>query len=68
MTIKKWAIAASAAIAIVSCAQELSPQEYVLDGVTLRFTSEISEEEDLTKTHWNGSTVHWSEGDRICVT
>lgn len=68
MSIYKTAIAATAAIAIISCTPDLSPQEHDPSGVTLRFTSAIIEEEDLTKTHWNGSTILWSEGDKICVT
>ena len=59
------AIAATAAVAIVSCAKEETPAPVL--GPELQFSSEEAEEGTQSKTHWTGSTIWWSKGDKIAV-
>ena len=66
MNFYKSAIAALAAIALVSCIKEVAPVAEGLSGVTLKFSSEGTEQ--VAKTNWNGSAIQWSVGDKIAMT
>jgi len=63
--LKITAIAASAAVAIISC-QKQEIEHPALEPVVLKFISEGEQPE--SKTFWDGSTISWSEGDKIGVT
>ena len=61
------AIAAFAAVAIVSCQKtEIAPSGY--ETVVLNFAAEKESMGLETKTAWNGSGVEWTQGDAISVT
>lgn len=61
---KITAIAASAAVATISChKQEI--EHPALEPVVLKFISEGEQPE--SKTFWDGSTISWSEGDKIGI-
>ena len=62
---KITAIAASAAVAFISC-QKQEIESPSLEPVVLEFTSE--KEHPESKTFWDGTTINWSEGDKIGVT
>lgn len=61
----RLAIAALAAVAIVSCAKEETPAPVL--GPELQFSSQEAEDAQ-SKTHWTGSTIWWSKGDKVAVT
>ena len=63
----RHAIAALAAVAVFSCMQ-IQTDEFMKETVTLTFSSEKPLLECQSKTHWNGTQILWSEGDRISVT
>lgn len=60
-------LVAAAAMAFVSChKQEISVQENIqISG--LKFSSEKPAFVDETKTEWTGTTIQWSQGDKIRV-
>ena len=60
----KSVIAAFAAVTVLSCTSELTPDQESQDSVMLRFSSETP----VSKTFWDGNGIMWSEGDRISVT
>lgn len=57
-------IAALSAVTVLSCTSELTPEQEPETSLTLRFSSEMP----LSKTHWDGSEILWSGGDKIGVT
>ena len=63
--LKITAIAACAAVAFISC-QKQEIESPSLEPVVLEFTSE--KEQSESKTFWDGTTINWSEGDKIGVT
>ena len=60
----KSVIAAFAAVTVLSCTSELTPDQESQDSVMLRFSSEMP----VSKTLWDGSGILWSAGDQISVT
>lgn len=60
----KSVIAALSAVTVLSCTSELTPDPEPETPLTLRFSSEMP----LSKTHWDGSGILWSGGDKISVT
>ena len=60
----KSVIAALAAVTVLSCTSELTPEQEPASSVVLRFSSEMP----VSKTLWDGSGILWSAGDKISVT
>lgn len=66
MNFYRSAIAALAAIALVSCVKEVAPVEQGLSGATLVFSSEAVQQS--VKTNWDGNAIQWTVGDKIAMT
>lgn len=62
--LNKSVIAALAAVTVLSCTSELTPDLEPEGSVVLRFSSEMP----VSKTLWDGSGILWSAGDQISVT
>lgn len=60
-------LVAAAAMAFSACQKQESFEPGTAQEVMLTFTSEKPAFADETKTEWTGSTVQWSEGDKISI-
>ena len=58
---------AAAATAFFSCQKQESLAPEKAQDVVLTFSSEKPSFTDETKTEWTGTTVQWSDGDRISI-
>ncbi|MGN1210285.1 MAG: hypothetical protein ACI4TM_01250 [Candidatus Cryptobacteroides sp.] len=62
---KKIFIVLMLAVSILSCS--LERVEQLPEKVTVWLSSEKPQLDTLSKTHWDGETILWTGGDRICV-
>lgn len=58
---------AAAATAFFSCQKQESLAPEKAQDVVLTFSSEKPSFTDETKTEWTGTTIQWSEGDKISI-